>query len=492
MANNLNNLIEKYILGKLKGSKLLEFQQGMKDSPELAFEVQFNQELSCAITEKPVMDLRASIREILEPVAKKKRSTDNLFDLSQNLDHSKISKTANSEISEIENSLQFIHLENHKKNITERIHVVKPENKDIKYLKDKTISDSDLWDEVSAALQEKDIIELRNNLKQISAIKEIEINEYEIDQFIDQDLSEPAIAEIENMISENSQIAAQVELHKEIDEAIHENDILSLRAKLNNIIEEEQMISYAEIKRIDEYLLNYLNETDQTEMEEELASDLRLKLELDLNAEINGAVLEHDVMNLRNSLSEIAKEEKPDSKIRQFIPNTFWQSPSRLIGAVASVAAVVSVGAMTLSQHRFTSQEIYKKAYRPYEATGLYRSPVSVTPEMLGIELYNDEKYQLALEQFSKALKDNPEHPSSNFYSGLSYQQLEEYQKAIGYYQRVIDEKDNLFVEMAEWYMALCYLQTNESSKAYATFNEIIKKDGYHKNDAKEIIKKLK
>lgn len=492
MAKNLHQLIEKYILGMLKGANLLDFQRQLEESPELAFEVQFNQDLASAITEKNVMDLRASMKNIFEPTAKKIRGANNLFDLSQNLDHSKISKTDMTDTDDLENSLQFIHLDNHRKNLTERIHVVKSENKDIQYLKDKPLTDNELWDEISNALQEKDIIELRNNLKQISETKEIEIDDFKIDQFIDNDLSAEAAAELKGMIEDNPQIAAQVELHHEINEAIQENNILSLRNALSEIIEEEQMISYSEIKRIDEYLMNYLNETEELEMEEQLAVDMRFKAELDLNEEINESVMEEDIMSLRNSLSEIAKEEKPDSKIRQFVPGTFWHSPSRLIGAAASVAAVISVGAMTLSQHKLTSQEIYKNTYRPYEATGLYRSSASISPEMLGVDLYNDKKYQLALEQFSKVLKDNPEHPMSNFYSGLSYQQLEEFQQAIKSYQKVITEKDNLFVEMAEWYMALCYLNTNESNKAYATFNEIIKKDGYHKNDAKEIIRKLK
>lgn len=491
MAINLNNLIEKYILGKLKGNKLLDFQQKLRQSPELAFEVQFNQELADAITEREVMDLRSSLLDIREPVVKNKKTPNNLFDLSQNLDPSKITKTANADVRNVENSLQFIHLENHKKSSTERIHVVDPENKDIEYLKENTMSDNDLWKEISSALGEKDIIELRNNLKQIAAIQEIELNDYEIDQFIDHDLPDEAIAEIEEMINENHQIAAQVDLHKEINEAINENDILSVRSAIKDLIEEEQMISFAEIKRIDEYLENYLNESDQNQMEEELANDLRLKAELDLNAEINESIMEEDVMNLRNSLSNITKEEKPDSKIRQFIPNTFKQSPSRLIGAAASVAAVISVGAMTLSQQKYTTQEVYEKAYKPYEATGLYRSPVSITPEIRGVDLYNDQKYQLALEQFSQVLKDNPNHPMSNFYSGLSYQQLEEFPQAISSYQKVIEDRNNLFVELAEWYKALCYLRTNESSKAYATLNEIIKNNGYYKNDAKEIIKKL-
>lgn len=493
MTINFNNLIEKYILGKLKGKKLEDFRLNMEQSPELAFEVQFNVEMAEAISESNIMNLRSSMQSIFEPLAKQpKQQKGNLFDLSQNLDPSKISKTANADITNIENSLQFIHLENHKKNQTERIHVIKPENSTINIQRERFISDNDLWQEISDSLKEKDIIELRNNLKQITSTNETELNDYQIDQYLDQDLSTDVMMEIESMINNDQQIAAQVELHKEINSAINENDIFNLRATINSIVEEEQSISYSEIKRIDEYLLNYLNDKEQLEFEEQLFEDLRLKSELDLNSEINGAILEEDIMNLRGSLSDIIHEDKADTKIRQFIPDTFRKSPSRMIGAAASIAAVISVGAMTLSNQKLSSQEIYNNAYKPYEATGLYRSPVSVTPEILGVDLYNNQKYKGALDQFDKVLNANPDHPMCNFYSGLSYQQLQEYSKAINSYQKVIDEKDNLFIEQAEWYMALCYLKTNDESKAYSTFNAILDKKGYYSKDVKEIIKKLK
>ncbi|MFA9389833.1 MAG: tol-pal system YbgF family protein [Prolixibacteraceae bacterium] len=492
MANNLNTLIEKYILGRLKGSKLLNFQKQMNESPDLNFEVQFNSELAAAITEKDIMDLRSNMQQIFQHVEKREQPPTELFDLSKNLDHGKISKTVNADISTVENSLQFIHLENHKKTKTERIHQIKSELEQINIQKERAITDNELWSEISNSLMEKDVIELRNNLKQIAFNKEIDINDYELDEFIDQDLSIDEMEEINHMITEDPQIAAQVKLHKEINEALYENDVFALRSSIANLMEEEQRISYNELKRIDEYLLDYLSDAEQVNFETELEENIRLQSELALNEEVNSAVVEQDVMNLRQSMQEIIHEDSGGAKIRQFIPNTFKKTPGRMIGAAASIAAVISVGAMSLSQQKQSAQEIYNKAYHPYEAAGLYRSPSSVTPEIRGVDLYNNQKFRSALAQFSIVLQENPEHPMCNFYTGLSHQQLNEFNFAIHSYQKVIDEKDNLFIEQAEWYMALCYLRTDESKKAYSTFNKIITNNGYYKKDAKEIIKKLK
>ncbi|MDA3930911.1 MAG: tetratricopeptide repeat protein [Prolixibacteraceae bacterium] len=437
------------------------------------------------------MELRSNIQSIFKPNEKAEKKVENLFDLSQNLDTSKLSNTSIKEIDSIENSLQFIHLDNHTKSQTERIHEMKSENEELNYLNVEKITNTNLWKEISISLKENDIIELRSNLNEIINSGNANITDFEIDQFIDADLSSTTMEDLDSLIKQNQKIASLVELHHEINNAIQENDITSLRSSIGSIIEEEQMISYSEIKRMDEYLLDYLDEKEHNEYEEKLSDDLRLRTETNLNTEINEALLENDIMNLRSSIYEIANENEKETKIRQFIPNTFKKSPSRMLGAAASIAAVISVGAISLSQQKSTANEIYSKVYKPYEATGLYRSASSLLPEVIGTDLYNKHKYLGALEQFNKVLKANPEHPMCNFYAGLSYQQLFEYKKAIIAYQNVIDEKDNLFIEQAEWYMALCLLKSNDQNKAFTTFNRIIDKNGYYSKDVKDLMKQL-
>lgn len=79
-----------------------------------------------------------------------------------------------------------------------------------------------------------------------------------------------------------------------------------------------------------------------------------------------------------------------------------------------------------------------------------------------------------------------------NFYSGLSYQQLENYESAINFYSFVIQEKDNLYVEQAEWYMALCLLKTEEKIKGVKLINDIAESNSYYKQNAKDLLKKIR
>jgi hypothetical protein len=56
----------------------------------------------------------------------------------------------------------------------------------------------------------------------------------------------------------------------------------------------------------------------------------------------------------------------------------------------------------------------------------------------------------------------------------------------------VIDDKNNLYIDQAQWYLALCYLNTNETEKAKQLFRIIGKENGIYRNDARKIASGLK
>lgn len=492
MTININNLIEDFILGNLNGKKQLDFQHAMENSPELASEVEFNKELSDAIRENDVMELRSNLKQIIQQESKHIYNNDSVFDLAQNLKHVQVNNPLDDEKIKIENTLQFIHIENFKKSQTERKHLIPLSDENEKVSNSSLINDEKLWQEISVSLQEKDIIDLRNNLKQIISMGNTETSDFEIDQFLDNDLPEEALVNFQYILKEDNNMTRQIKLHHEIEDAILETDIRALRNSISKIIEEEQMISYSEIKRIDDYLMNYLDFKEQQEFEELSSENPKLATEVHLNREINNALLENDIMDLRSTIGNITNEEHEDTKMRQLIPNRFNTKTSRYIGVAASVAAVISVGVMTLNKEKTSAEELYKNVYHPYEATGLYRSDAVASPEIIGIDLYNEKNYSGALDRFKIILNENSEHPICNFYSGLCYQQLGDYKKAITSYQNVIDERDNLFIEQAEWYKALAQLQINDLKNAYQSFSLIVKNNGYYSKNAKEIIGKLK
>jgi hypothetical protein len=76
--------------------------------------------------------------------------------------------------------------------------------------------------------------------------------------------------------------------------------------------------------------------------------------------------------------------------------------------------------------------------------------------------------------------------------NGVSNFEEKKYPEAKQSFTKVINDDSNLFVETAEWYLALCYLKTDERDKAVKQLNIIKKEGGIYGDDAKKILRKLK
>ena len=55
-----------------------------------------------------------------------------------------------------------------------------------------------------------------------------------------------------------------------------------------------------------------------------------------------------------------------------------------------------------------------------------------------GVDYYNEEKYRLAIDEFTTAIRLNPNYTYAYVYRGVAYDKLSQYQRAIEDYDRVI------------------------------------------------------
>jgi tetratricopeptide (TPR) repeat protein len=202
-------------------------------------------------------------------------------------------------------------------------------------------SEIEMFREVEDANSEKDITELRENLsriisaettakdpffglaEEISMVSDLEIEEGEIDslgnslqklhlQNHQRSLSETVhdvysseekeIADTENlMLSEEDEI-----LFKEIEQAVSEKDIIDLRSNLEAISRNTSSYDISS-EDIDEYISGDLNEDNTIQLELEAAINSSLASDIELMREIDHAVGEDDIMELRSSLEEIGR-----------------------------------------------------------------------------------------------------------------------------------------------------------------------------------------
>jgi tetratricopeptide (TPR) repeat protein len=236
---------------------------------------------------------------------------------------------------------------------------------------------------------------------------------------------------------------------------------------------------------ISRYLCGELDIQEATRFEEILSSDLDLQKEMKLYQEVDNAIKDTEVLNLRLQLESIHADTVQKSG------RGFSHSHRRILryaAVAASVAIIIGIGIGLFQDNSLT-----ERFYRPYNVTMVNRSAE------MGIDLtlreamkkYENKEYKEAVILFERVIEAEPDMLSNFLYSGISYMEIKEYKHAERSFQCIIDHKDNLYVEQADWYIGFCYLLTDRREKAYKHFSKLANENGYFSERAKEILKKL-
>jgi len=242
---------------------------------------------------------------------------------------------------------------------------------------------------------------------------------------------------------------------------------------------------------IERYNAGEMNEAEKTWFLKELESNETLRNEVDLRKRTDMVLKNHhDVIKLRNKLSEIERIRA----VQEPVKNT---GKRILFRYAAIITGFILVGSITLYYFygtSMTSDEILNRFYNSYEVTSPSRSQQAIfnSDYSTAIEYYNIHDYRNAALYFSKILENDDKYMESTFLSGVSNFEVRNYPDASRSFVKVIDNNDNLFIEDAQWYLALCYLRTDESLKAKELLTEIKDAFSIHSRDAKAILRNMK
>ena len=248
------------------------------------------------------------------------------------------------------------------------------------------------------------------------------------------------------------------------------------------------------MKTIDfSYFIERFNagEMDDAEKEwfrKELNNNEKLRKEVDLRRRTDTILKNQDVMNLRNKLNAIEKKRSVPLPARK---------PGRRINIryAAAIAGVVIIGSIALlSDRQLSSDEIIDRFYKPYEAESSLRSVELVKNQdyKLALEYYNINDYRNAAIYFEKVIENEPGNMHSTLLNGISNFEIQNYPKAEGSFSKVIDDNNNYYIDHAQWYLALCYIKTDEKLKAVDQLAIIEKSRTIYRKDAKRILRSLK
>ncbi len=417
---------------------------------------------------------------------------DAYFGLSEELFNA-VNMNADGVSDEIGNYLQKLHIKNHTVSSKEVIHDLFTDETAMMEIEHQLMSAEDeiLFEEIREAVTEKEIIDLRSNLQSIA--KGVSIHERtfeEIEDLIDGELDQEIESLMRGEAMLNSALSNEIELHMEINSAIEEEDIMQLRSTLKTMIQHEYSHSRT-VEEIDSYLNEELDEDTLALFEDELIYNSGLADDINFHREVDKAISETDIMAMRENLRNISREQHDQANEKRGIAtpktkNLFWY-------AAASVIVLMVVFTSLMRSRSYSSQQLYANYYQPYKSGESVSRSASGSYNSLNVALkeINQGKYQEALESMSMVPAKERDGYSINFYSGVAYQELGEYNHAIGSFSEVVKHGDNLLVEQSEWYIGLCYLRIDERQKALDQFRLIASRNGFYGEQSSKLLKQL-
>lgn len=266
--------------------------------------------------------------------------------------------------------------------------------------------------------------------------------------------------------------------HKSIVEEIKTNE--SIR---NRYLIEKRKID------AERYLSNEMYLGERVEFEDLLENDSKLKEHFELSEDINFAI---NLMGFTEALEEVMEQEETKAIVKGKIILSDKKIFIKWLAA-ASILFLLTFGSTLywFSNRDTVENRLYAKYYEPYSKTGTHFFNSSTLDEAK--EQYKSKNYNLALMLLETLPNAMTIENEKILFSGLTFMELERYDKAIKEFKNLQLSKGNeTGMIIADWYVGLCYLKTGDKAEAIKYFEKNVAHNGYNSNQAKKILKKLK
>ncbi|SHF82859.1 hypothetical protein SAMN05444274_11031 [Mariniphaga anaerophila] len=483
--------IEDYLMDALSQHERSEFETELASNSLLSEEVKLEEEIQLAITEKEVLNLR----EKLETVSKQTKEGNTPFNLLDGFENIQelSEKLPPEELLKFYDSLPKAHIYQHELASNENIHEFFREQNIPGLENDLAFEDSEDDDfeleGLEEAILESDVLNLRETLGKVSTSVRVQCSSDEVDRYLNGELSAQELERFEQELAVNSILQKEVALHREMEGALMELDIMNLRDEISHLMGAETSWNVSE-KQIEDFISGSLVGEELELFRSELNENSDLKAEVALRRNVDMAVSETEIFALRNEL-EKARNDARSKEIKSLIPDTKVQHMNWWRAGVA--VAVVLFAIAGIFNNEFGN---LNRTYDNYYQQPEWAPQRSVSADIGVLQQANgyfvDGEYEKALLLYDKAIKENEDKFVFQFYKAASLQSLDRFEEAIPEYSKVIEHGDNMFVDEAEWYKALCYIKLERKDAAHEQLLAIISKNGYYAKDAKAVLRKTR
>jgi tetratricopeptide (TPR) repeat protein len=243
---------------------------------------------------------------------------------------------------------------------------------------------------------------------------------------------------------------------------------------------------------LQKYLDNELSERDLDRFEQELNASPEMMMDLNLHKEVDEAIADTEVLDFRAQLTDLREESRQSENGKRVFRFTRpWH-----YAASAALALLVAIGLATVLGRPLSNNDLFVKYMKPYELVLTNRSVESETVQLWmnkAQDRFQKGEFEEAIDCFEEVLEINPSKVEADFYSGVSYMEIEQHADASKSFTRVIEHNDNLYIQKAEWYLAGCLLAMDETNRARRELARIASSSNhYYKDKAEKILKRMK
>ena len=249
---------------------------------------------------------------------------------------------------------------------------------------------------------------------------------------------------------------------------------------------------FTDIELIDKYQRGSANEVEKREVQNRLMADGDFRKLFD-DMEVMSEGIRHS--GARSSLEEklskldsTLEDEEESNNSEQYdveFGNTEEEQPPKVIilwyqkpvfRAIAASVVLLMVAWFAFGPNNsVNNQDLLAEYFEPYANTnpktrGEVLESIDVTTE--AFTAYDQEDYAASIPLFEQAIKESDNHLLNTFYLGNAYLAAGDGQKAIKAFSSVIEASIGL-ASVAEWYLALSYLQADSTEKAIATLANV-------------------
>jgi len=241
-------------------------------------------------------------------------------------------------------------------------------------------------------------------------------------------------------------------------------------------------------KEISKYLSGEMDAQSEKAFEQRLHNDKDLRNEFELHKEIQNALSEEDIMELREKLEEFGPSSQSKKKFR-----LKWGDA---LAVAALVTVFIGIGMLWIYHSQITNpDELYASYFEPYPSIYSQRS-IEAESESGNLKqkaflAYEKESWRKAQDHFDKLLLLQPEKTEYVFYSGILDLKLNETHKAINHFRTVLNKKDPLLEDQIIWYIALAYLKEENIEKSTEYLQKIVNEDMINKEKALKLLRRI-